>query len=54
MTKEDQILDLLKQNNKLLMFIVQYIQHKEDLKTKNDDTMNEFLINVLANMVACK
>lgn len=36
------------------MFIVQYIQHKEDLKTKNDDTMNEFLINVLANMVACK
>lgn len=40
----DELLKLTRENNTMLKYIVQYIQHEQ-----GDGQMNNFLINVIAN-----
>lgn len=45
----DELLKLTRENNIMLKQIIQYINLKESSQYKNNDTMQEFIVNVVAN-----
>lgn len=42
----DELLQLVKENNEMLKYIVEYIKHE-----KSDGQMNDFIMNVIANQI---